>query len=279
LNTFKGISQVQLGVGDTVIFWSDLWNGRILQQSYLELFSFTTNKSITAQEVIESGGLESIFQLLLSEEAYEQLCELEVYLQFCQLASQYDSWTYIWENGHYSSQKAYKRLVGDLTMHPSFNWIWRSACQMKHKVFYWLLLQTRLNTRGLLRRKNMHLESYTYDLCLLQRVKKLRHLFFRCPFVKNCWLADRGIGSNVAKARQSNMSHKKKIESFICYGNYNSHVLEPGWSIWKEINSWIFKNENPSIEKCKINFKKDFAFVIHRAKSRHKDDMESWLSL
>jgi hypothetical protein len=95
LNTFKGISQVQLGVGDTVIFWSDLWNGRILQQSYPELFSFTTNKSITTQEVIESGGLESIFQLLLSEEAYEQLCELEVYLQFCQLASQSDSWTYI----------------------------------------------------------------------------------------------------------------------------------------------------------------------------------------
>jgi hypothetical protein len=71
LNIFKGISQVQLGAGDTIIFWSDLWNGRILQQSYQELFSFATNKSITAWEVIESGGLESIFQLPLSEEAYE----------------------------------------------------------------------------------------------------------------------------------------------------------------------------------------------------------------
>jgi hypothetical protein len=95
LNIFKGISHIQLGAGDTIIFWSDLWNGRILQQSYPELFSFATNKSITAREVIESGGLESIFQLPLSEEAYEQFCELEVYLQSCQLAAQPNSWTYI----------------------------------------------------------------------------------------------------------------------------------------------------------------------------------------
>jgi hypothetical protein len=32
----------------------------------------------------------------------------------------------------------------------------------------------------------MILDSYTCDICLLQRVETLRHLFLLCPFAKNC---------------------------------------------------------------------------------------------
>jgi hypothetical protein len=49
---------------------------------------------------------------------------------------------------------------------------------------FWLLLQDKLNTRGLLRRKHMHLDSYTCELCLLQKEERLRHLFLACPFAK-----------------------------------------------------------------------------------------------
>jgi hypothetical protein len=34
----------------------------------------------------------------------------------------------------------------------------------------------------------MTLDSYTCDLCILQKEEKLRHLFYRCPFTKQCWL-------------------------------------------------------------------------------------------
>jgi hypothetical protein len=34
----------------------------------------------------------------------------------------------------------------------------------------------------------MHLESYTYEMCLLQRVKNVRHLFLGCSFAKKYWL-------------------------------------------------------------------------------------------
>jgi hypothetical protein len=55
----------------------------------------------------------------------------------------------------------------------------------KTQGIFLLLLQDRLNTRGLLllRRKNMQLESYTCELCLL-REEKLRHLFFKYSFAK-----------------------------------------------------------------------------------------------
>jgi hypothetical protein len=32
----------------------------------------------------------------------------------------------------------------------------------------------------------MALESYDCELCLYQKEEKLRHLFFRCSFAKNC---------------------------------------------------------------------------------------------
>jgi hypothetical protein len=34
----------------------------------------------------------------------------------------------------------------------------------------------------------MYLESYSCELCLLQKEEKLIHMFLRCPFAKNCWL-------------------------------------------------------------------------------------------
>jgi hypothetical protein len=30
LNCYKGIAQATVGQGDTIIFWQDLWNGKVL---------------------------------------------------------------------------------------------------------------------------------------------------------------------------------------------------------------------------------------------------------
>jgi hypothetical protein len=61
---------------------------------------------------------------------------------------------------------------------------------MKHKVFFWLLIKNRLNTRSLLKKKNMFLESYVCEFCIHQSEEKLEHLFFKkCMFARNCWQA------------------------------------------------------------------------------------------
>jgi hypothetical protein len=188
LPTYKGIAQVSFGSGDTILFWNDIWNGRVLKFTYPELFSFATKENVTLKEVLASVSFQSNFQLPLSEEAFYQFCDLSIFLQALEINGDNDSWSYIWGNRQYSSAKAYKHLSGSQPVHPALKWIWRSTCQMKHKVFFWLFLMDRLNTRGLLRRKSMHLESYTCEMCLLQSVKNVRRLFLRCSFMKNCWL-------------------------------------------------------------------------------------------
>jgi hypothetical protein len=121
LNTFKGIAQVKLGTGDTILFWSDMWNGRIMKISFAQLYSFALKENIIVKEVIEQDNLQDIFHLPLFEETYEQCCELDALLQSLQFSGENDTWSYIWGNGQYSSVKAYKHLLGSRSVHPTFN--------------------------------------------------------------------------------------------------------------------------------------------------------------
>jgi hypothetical protein len=57
LNTFKGISQANVGVGETIMLWGDLWNGRILQNYYPELFSFAKNSLIIVKAAVQSDDI------------------------------------------------------------------------------------------------------------------------------------------------------------------------------------------------------------------------------
>jgi hypothetical protein len=47
LNKYKGIAQAELGSMDSILFWSNMWNGRVLMLTYPKLYSFTLNTKIT----------------------------------------------------------------------------------------------------------------------------------------------------------------------------------------------------------------------------------------
>jgi hypothetical protein len=52
------------------------------------------------------------------------------------------------------------------------------------RFFFWLLMNDRLSTRNIFRRKNMHLDSYN---CVPNLEETVTHFFLECPFAKNCW--------------------------------------------------------------------------------------------
>jgi hypothetical protein len=39
-------------MGDTILFWSDLWYGKILKLSYPQLFSFTINAELSILDLV-----------------------------------------------------------------------------------------------------------------------------------------------------------------------------------------------------------------------------------
>jgi hypothetical protein len=106
------------------------------------------NKRISYSQATLTEPFHRLFQLPLSEEAYAQLLLLEERVEQQHLTGESDWWIYIWGTSHFSSQKAYRHLLGHAEVHATFNWLWKSCCQNKHKVFCWLLIKDGLSTRN-----------------------------------------------------------------------------------------------------------------------------------
>lgn len=118
-----------------------------------------------------------MFHTPLSAEAFVQFQALNGLLVNLPHNNQRDKWLCNASSSLFSSQKIYSHLMGNQWTHPIFTWLWKSKCQPKHKVFFWLLLKDRLNTRALLRQRAILLDSYTYDNCILQAEETTIHLF------------------------------------------------------------------------------------------------------
>lgn len=76
--------------------------------------------------------------------------------------------------------------MGPSSAHIIFK-IWKFYVRLRHKIFIWLLLYDRINTRNLLNRKSLFLESYNCALCTDNTEETLMHLFWDCPFSLYCW--------------------------------------------------------------------------------------------
>jgi hypothetical protein len=99
-----------------------MWNGRVLQQTYPELFSFTMNTKIVVLLVLQMESLHDIFQLPLLVETFAQYCELDIFMQSLHPTNANDTWSYIW-NG-----------FGKLNVKQSIRYfLVASSGQVKHK--------------------------------------------------------------------------------------------------------------------------------------------------
>ena len=76
LDNYKGLASPTIGDGCSIHFWDDLWNNGIPRQQYPELFSFANDTKLSIAEVKQKNHLFQIFELPLSEQAYEQYLDL-----------------------------------------------------------------------------------------------------------------------------------------------------------------------------------------------------------
>ena len=146
---------------------------------------------------------------------------------------------------------------------------------MKHKVFFWLLLKDRINTRDILQRRGMLIESVTCDLCILQRRETAVHLILRCNFAQACWAS---IGVNYVTTRPMHQI-LRRIRSSLGVPFATKIIILMCWSIWTIRNGWIFNNRDPSVQECKAKFCMEFKLILLKAKRSNVLAMELWLAL
>jgi hypothetical protein len=143
------------------------------------------------------------------EEAFQHFIILRNDLDSLPSTQENDSWSYIWGSRIFSVHKAYIALTGHNPTHPVFNLLWASKCQPKHRVFFWLLLQDKLNTRDRLRRRHMALESPMSENCILQRMET----FLRCNFARNCWSSIGVVTPSIACPQRAVQRIKRQLHT------------------------------------------------------------------
>jgi len=166
LDAFKGMAVVNIQDGSTCLFWFDLWGGQAQNHTYPELFSFAKNKLLSVQKALEVEPFHRMFHLPLSEEAFQQMELLHQLLQEQHFSDSTDLWHYIWGSPLFSSKKAYLHLTGHAQVHAVFSWLWKSSCQNKYKVFFWLLLSNTGQEETLEHLFNAHL-LYHVGICYI----------------------------------------------------------------------------------------------------------------
>lgn len=125
------------------------------------------------------------FYLPLLEQAFTQFQNLLLINEaLVNSRHEKDIWTFIWESKFILVERTYKILLGDCSTQPIIKWLSRSSAQLKHKIFFWLLLNNRLNTRELLQRRTISLDSYDCKMCIWQKNWNCWPPIFRCYFVR-----------------------------------------------------------------------------------------------
>ncbi|TVU36350.1 hypothetical protein EJB05_18282, partial [Eragrostis curvula] len=136
-----------------------------------------------------------------------------------------------------------------------------------------LELRDRLNTRNLLRRKNMSLPDYTCVLCTGQVEETLIHLFFECPFSVWCWRFVNISWNTALQPQDMIIRSRRRFGSKI----FREIIMVVAWSIWCHRNSIIFDGAALSLGRWKNFFKEEFALILHKAKPSTRDLLEAWL--
>ena len=164
-------------------------------------------------------------------------------------------------------------MIGQNNAPVQFTWIWKSSCQAKHKVFFWLLLHDRLNTRDLLARKFFTLPSYECATLQCNQQETLIHLFWDCPFASQCW-------DFICPMRNTNLSPLEAVHDMrdkINQPFYMELIILAAWGIWMVRNNKIFKNINPSFHEWKSIYFRELTCLNFRIRAKYAHKFQSWL--
>jgi len=85
------------------MFWKDKWLNQTLQMEFSESYSFVKNKSIWVNKAFSLHSLTEMFNLPLSQVAFNQMQTLQQMMETMILETEDDSWAYIGGSTKYSS--------------------------------------------------------------------------------------------------------------------------------------------------------------------------------
>ena len=258
------------------MFWLDRWqidNRAIAHKDrFPRLHSFAIDDMISVKDFFGFESLVEGFHLPFSSEAFLELSQLQDLLDPISLnPAEKDIWKWPSKSLEYQSKLYYDFTFSHLGIDPIFKWIWKCSCALKIKVFGWLLLMDRLNTRDMMQRRHWHIQDDTCVLCQSSIHEYRIHLFFSCNFsqrVSNYLGISWQALPNQSTFLMASASKKEFNKPF-----FSEVVFTATWNIWTQRNGKIFRNEDPSFRSWRRNFVHDLSLLAHMIKCKYRDSL------
>ena len=161
-----------------------------------------------------------------------------------------------------------KQLRSENPTIPAIAWLWKTCNQLKHKIFFWLLINNRLNTRELLQRKSFFTEDCTCVMCDQQVLETRDYLFFHRPLAKPCWqyICPSWSPLSVCRYSRSAQSDSSPAQSSICNGCHHTDCLG---HLEHEECICFQKGVIPSLFACRRRFREELQWLL-LSKSKKK---------
>ena len=272
---YQGLCTVKIGSGDTALFWMDKWKGEPLQTIFPRLFSFALEDKISVKQMLSSEDRTVLFALPLSQQAFEEFLGLQTLLADVTLtANSKDEWKTIWKDGAYTSSRYYHHCFRDQRASKIYDWIWESKLMLKIKVFAWLMVSDRLNTRDMLRRRHWNVtDVFHCVLCPSHITEDWLHLFFHCTFSVRIWNYLQIQWEDGNSFQQVFQQARQRFQKPF----FSEVVILACWHIWKQRNGAIFQQVMPRFRAWKRGFVNDITLHVHRVKAKHVQELSSWI--
>ena len=184
-----------------------------------------------------------------------------------------DRWSIIGYSRGYSSIQMYAHMMRPSKVNSLFQDIWKSACRLRHQIFFWLLLHDRVNSRNLLHRKSMVLDSYNCALCADSTEETNLHLFWDCPFSLLCWdkiIPNRKRGISVIDDIQLALHHLPQSISLEI-------IIMGCWGICSVRNEKIFRHAASHVQGWSYYLPEGLNAVQIRSKQAKAQRIRTWL--
>jgi hypothetical protein len=139
---------------NSILLWQDKWLALQLKDTWPRLHPLCKDEGISIKQALLVLEASDLFHLLLSEEALLQFHLFQALLLDLEPAMGMDTWKVFGNAVTTNFSCVYSSLVDFGGTIYALKWIWQGCCQQKHKVFFWLKVHERVNTREMLQRKN-----------------------------------------------------------------------------------------------------------------------------
>jgi hypothetical protein len=262
--------------GDAVSFWDDLILDTVFSAKYPSLYSFSKQFITSLKSVRGTERLVDLFRIPMTRQAHNELLLLTddiLEIRGNNIEGK-DEWIFIWGSHDYSVKRFYQHHFHAIRPPVTILWMWKAKCVPRIKFFAWLLLNDRLNTRNMLRRRRKFLENYNCPLCADSVEETLEHLFFDCPCAATRWFKLGIVWDDEAPIHQKIQLAKSQFH----FPFFMEVFMIAAWCLWNERNSLVFNGRAPGLNSWLISFKKEVEAHLFRIKNIFHSSIRQWLA-